>query len=322
MLDVHVKFECRNPPGLCRLTPGAQYQEALRMAAWVDRKGFHTVNFCEHHGAEDGYLPSPAVMAAATAALSETVRLQVNCVIPYHDPVRVAEDIAVLDIISGGRAEIVVLGGYVPSEFAMFDAQLNHRGQSIEEGVRVLRAAWTGEPFVFGQRRARVTPKPVQRPGPPVYIGGGVPRAARRAAAIADGFVPMFPEAWAAYAAECERLGKKPLHKGAVTAFVTVADDPDEAWRELAPHALYETNCYARWQAETGVTGIFREMTDAEALRRLGTFPVLTPEECIRMIRSLGDEGHVLLHPLIGGVHPDFGWRSLELFADKVMPYV
>ncbi len=322
MLDVCIKFECRHPNGLCNTTASEQYKVALEMIAWADQNGFHTINFCEHHGVDDGYLPSPMIMAAAAAAITKKVRLQANVVMPYHDPLRVAEDMAVVDIISEGRAEVVLLGGYVPSEFEMFNVELIDRGAAIEEGVEVLRKAWAGESFEYRGRRVRVTPKPVQPQGPPLYIGGGVAVAGRRAARIADGFVPMFPQAYEAYAEECVRLGKTSLHRGSVCSLLNIAEDPDEAWEALGPYALHETNCYARWQAETGVTGIFQESNDVNALRESGIFLVLTPTECLEMIESLGDEGYLMLHPLIAGVDANFGWQSLKLFREKVMPFM
>lgn len=319
MLDISVKFECRHPAGLCKDSPQTLYKTALEMIAWADQNGFQTINFCEHHGSDDGYLSAPLIMAAAAAAITENVRLQPNVVMSYYDPIRVAEDLAAIDLISNGRAELCILGGYVPSEFEMFGAELKNRGRAIEEGIAALRQAWTGEPFTYRGRRARVTPKPVQQQ-PPIFIGGGVDAAAKRAANIADGFVPMFPQAYNAYYDECIRLGKKPLHRGSVTSLLNVAENPDAAWEELGPHALHETNTYAKWQAETSVAGIFEEFTDVNALREQGVYLVLTPEECINMIESAGDQGYIMLHPLVGGVDVDFGWRSLKLFVEKVMP--
>lgn len=319
MLDTSIKFECRMPAGLGTQSPAELYKTVLSMISWADQQGFTTINFCEHHGSEDGYLSAPIVMAAAAAAVTERIRLQPNVVMPYYDPIRVAEDTAALDLISNGRAELVVLGGYVPSEFEMFGADLKDRGIAIEEGIQTLRDAWTGQPFTYRGRKACVTPKPVQD-AIPLYIGGGVSVAAKRAARIADGFMPMFPQAYDAYENECQHLGKPALHRGSVTSLLNIAEDPDQAWEQLAPHALHETNCYARWQAQTGVTGIFEESTDADALRESGVYQVLTPQQALDMISTCGDQGYIMLHPLVGGIDPAFGWNSLRLFAEQVMP--
>ena len=322
MLETSIKFECRQPADISQVESHTLYRTVLDMIAWADEQGFSSINFCEHHGAEDGYLSAPTVMASAAAAVSKQIRLQPNLVIPFYDPVRAAEDLAVVDIISNGRVEVVVLGGYVVAEFNMFGAELDDRGRAIEEGIAVLRSAWAGDTFDYQGRTVQVTPLPVQQGGIPIYIGGGVAPAARRAARIADGFVPMFPDAYATYAEACQQLGKTPLHRGSVTSLLNIAEDPDKAWQQLAPHAIHEMNCYARWQAQTGVTGIFQEVTDVEALRASGTYLVLTPEQCLEMMEGAGSEGYAMLHPLVGGIDPAFGWNSLRLFADKVMPYM
>lgn len=321
MTTVHLKYECRHPEqfGIDRQ---AQYQVALEQIRWADELGMTGVTFCEHHGSEDGYLSSPMIFAAAAASVTRNIRLRMNLVMAYHDPIRVAEDIAVLDILSGGRTELAVLGGYVPSEFEMFGRSLSDRGRLIEEGVDLLKQAWTGEPFEWKGRRVQVTPKPIQSP-PRLLIGGGAPVAARRAARLAEGIIPMIPEAYDPYEEECRKLGKTPVNEGKIgPAFLHVSEDPDRDWALIAPHALYETNCYARWQAQTGVTGIFEEMTDADALRESGVFQVLTPEQVLELADQLGPDGQLLFHPLMGGLDGDLAWQSLELFADKVWPHL
>ena len=194
---------------------------------------------------------------------------------------RLAEDLAVADIVSNGRVEIVGIGGYVIPEFEMFGERLQDRGQYIEQAVSLLRQAWTGEAFEYQGRKVRITPRPIQRSGPPIYLGGRVAAAARRAARIGDGFVPMTEEAIPAYQRECQRLGKEPVVMGRTEAvFVHLSNDPDRDWRRIAPHALDQSNMYVRWQSQTGVDGIFSPVTDVDALRSSGTFAVLTPDEC------------------------------------------
>lgn len=321
MTTVHLKYECRHPEefGIDRQ---AQYQEALAQIRWADELGVTAVNFCEHHGSEDGYLSSPMTFAAAAAAVTSRTRLRVNLVMAFHDPIRVAEDLALVDIISGGRLELAVLGGYVPSEFEMFGRTLKERGQRIEEGIELLRQAWTGRPFPWKGRTVQVTPRPLQDP-PRILIGGGVPPAARRAARMAEGLVPMVPEAVDVYRQECERLGKPAVNEAHIgPAFLHISEDPEGDWAKIAPHALYESNCYARWQAQTGVTGIFQEMTDPDVLRESGVFQVLTPDQCLELAENLGPQGQILLHPLMGGLDPKLAWQSLELFKNKVWPHL
>lgn len=300
------------------------YEAAVEQCRWADHYGFGTVMLAEHHGADDGYLPSPLVMGAAIAAVTTKMRVRVQALIlPFHDPLRLAEDIAVLDLISAGRAEIAAAGGYLASEFAQFGRALNQRGRLVEEGIAALRQAWTGEPFEYQGRTVRITPTPHQNPIP-IALGGASEAAARRAAHIADAFIPAMPELMAVYAAECAKLGKTPAPAERMgPVFLHVAEDPDRAWAQIAPHALHETNCYARWMAESmGDKSVFKAMDDADQLRASGAYQVVTPAECLAIARDLGPGGRIALHPLMGGLSPELGWECLELFADQVLPHL
>jgi alkanesulfonate monooxygenase SsuD/methylene tetrahydromethanopterin reductase-like flavin-dependent oxidoreductase (luciferase family) len=287
------------------------YRAALEQCRWA-----------EHHGADDGYLPAPLIMAAAIAGITEKMRLRVQALIlPLHDPLRLAEDIAVLDLVSGGRAEIVAAGGYLASEFAQFDKSLSARGKLVEAAIAALRQAWTGAPFDYHGRTVRITPTPLQHPLP-LALGGASAAAARRAARIADAFIPAMPELMEVYRAECAALGKVPAPAERMgPVFLHVAEDPDRAWARIAPHALHETNCYAQWMAQSmGDKSVFKASADAAQLRASGAYQVVTPEQCLDIARQLGPGGRLALHPLMGGMPPDLGWECLELFAAKVLP--
>ena len=109
---------------------------ALEQCEWADRLGFATVTLSEHHGSPDGYLPSPLVFGAAIAARTRNLRIVIAALIaPLHDPIRLAEDIAVLDVLSNGRVIPVVSGGYVESEFRAFGKRLSDRARVMEEIV-------------------------------------------------------------------------------------------------------------------------------------------------------------------------------------------
>jgi hypothetical protein len=102
--------------------------------------------------------------------------------------------------------------------------------------------------------------------------------------------------------------------------FVHVADDPDAAWKRIAPHALHETNAYARWASDTGADVPYQPIEDPNALRASGLYPVLTPDELIERARALGPLGSVILHPLMGGMDPELSWESLRLVEQRVLP--
>jgi alkanesulfonate monooxygenase SsuD/methylene tetrahydromethanopterin reductase-like flavin-dependent oxidoreductase (luciferase family) len=298
------------------------YRIGLDMAQWADANGFAECMLSEHHGTDDGYLPSPLVYGAAIAARTEKLRIAVSAmVLPLHDPIRVAEDAAVLDQLSNGRLDLVMVAGFRPPEFAMFQRSLTGRTKVLEESIGVLRKAWTGEPFEYRGKTVRVTPAPQQKHGPKILLGGASPAAARRAARIGDGFVPAVPELYDHYRQECIALGKTPAEEKVIGSLCTfIANDPDALWEKIAPHALHETNEYARWYAEGGTSGPFAPIDDPEQLREMGIYRVFTPQQCLEFAETLGPDGWLFFHPLLSGLDPEIGWQSLRLLKEQVLP--
>src|SRR4051794_30908083 len=153
-------------------SPAERYAAALDMAEWADRAGCVSIAVSEHHGSPDGYLPSPLPMLGALAARTTNVRFMVAALIaPFYDPLRLAEDLIVLDHLSKGRVDLIVAGGYVREEFAMFDVPMRDRGRRVTEAVAALKGAFTGEPFEFRGRTVHVTPGPYRPGGPSITLG-------------------------------------------------------------------------------------------------------------------------------------------------------
>lgn len=323
MAFVQIRYECRAPAEVSPMSLEEVYETTLEQIAWIDAQGFPvTVNFSEHHGAEDGYLPSPLTLAAAAAAITRHVRLLVNVVLPLWDPLHVAEEAAVLDHISKGRAQLLLMGGFVPEEFATFGAEPSRRGELMEEGVRALRQAWTGESFEYRGRRCRILPRPVQQPHPPLFMGAASPAAARRAACLADGFIAV-PWLNQHYLEECSALGRTPRHQGEMPfSYLYVCEDPERTWQRLAPYCLYETNMYARWQASASQAGMFKPATDPEALRALKIYQPVTPEAVLARAPGFARNDALVLHPLISGLEKELSWEGLRLFFGKVAPHI
>ena len=167
-----IRFDLRLPP-FATTTKADQYAAALEQSAWADQHGFATVVLSEHHGTDDGYLPSPLVMAGAMAARTERIHITISALlVPLHNPLRLAEDIAVVDNLSRGRLAIVAGLGYRRPEFEMFGVDRTQRGRILEESIEVMRKAWTGEPFEYEGRPAQITPRPFTLPHPLLFIGG------------------------------------------------------------------------------------------------------------------------------------------------------
>ena len=178
-----LRFDMRAPD--IGAPPSVLYPASVDMCEWGDRLGFETVYLAEHHGAEDGYCPAPMIQASAILARTTAMRVHFSALIAVlHDPLRLAEDLAVLDLISGGRIEMTLGIGYRPHEYEMFGIQKSKRVPILEEIIHTLEQAWTGEPFEFRGRTVMVRPTPVQRPRPPIYIGGSTEASAYRAARL------------------------------------------------------------------------------------------------------------------------------------------
>ena len=305
--------------------PRELYAAALDQCAWADDLGFDCVGLGEHHAAEDGYLPSPLVMAAAIAGRTRRLRLRPNALLaPLYDPLKLAEDLAVLQNLSGGRLEVVIGAGYRPAEFEMFGTHRDERRARYVETFEVLRKAWTGEAFDYRGRQVCVTPVP--DPAPRLLLGGAHPAVARRAARIADGFYPPAGENWDFYRDACLSLGKPDPGpcKTLGPIFTHVSRDPEADWSRIAPHAAHCARSYAEWTVEAygRAAGPFSAGVDIDDLRRSGAYQVLNPQQAVAMIRALGRDRTFILTPLLGGLDPRLAWQSLELFGQEVWPDV
>lgn len=324
MLEFWLRYDLRSPSfgvGSAELA-----RVAIEQVEWADKRGFHKVELTEHHGTPDNVNPSPLIIAAAMASRTSVIRFQPSAIIlPLHDPIRIAEDCIMVDIVSNGRLDVTLGLGYMPSEFEMFGVMLKDRGQLMDHKLDALGRALKGDTFEYDGRKIHVTPSPVQAGGPKLFIGGGVLAAARRAARFGDGYYPMtyrtdFVEE---YHRACAEFGKAPgrVINGGGSTVIHIAEDPEEAWATLAPFALHETNSYAANAEKTGQTLHQKPAGSAEALRNSGNYVVLTPEEGLTYCREQRDLGrHVAINPLISGIDPAFSWKSLELIEDRIIP--
>jgi alkanesulfonate monooxygenase SsuD/methylene tetrahydromethanopterin reductase-like flavin-dependent oxidoreductase (luciferase family) len=321
MADLMLRFDMRQPDfsTACRTE---FYQAAIDMCAWGDDKGFGSVHLSEHHGSPDGYCPSPLVLASAIAARTSNIRMFISALIaPLHDPVQLAEDLAVLDIISRGRVIPIVSGGYREEEFKAVGKDLSIRKKYMDDIGPFLTKAWTGETFEYEGRTITITPQPFSSPRPMILMGGSSKPAAHRAARDADYFIPSGPEIFEFYRAELKKLGKPdPGPMPAAPSTVTfVAEDPDAYWEKIAPHAQHETNMYAQWAEKAQMFTPYRHHDNLDELRASGAYIVYRPQELIDAARDMISAQPIMFHPLCGGIDPELGWASLNLFIDKVM---
>ena len=186
-------YDFRNP-AQWRQPADRLYREILDQIAWGENNGFDDVWLSEHHFIEDGYLPSILPAAAAIAARTNRIRIASGVLLmPFHNPIRLAEDIATVDVISGGRFELGVGIGFKREEFTGFGVSSKERGARTDQSLDIIRRALSGETVTFKSdffdfQNIKVTPEPIQKPHPPVWLGGFTPPALRRAVRFGDGF--------------------------------------------------------------------------------------------------------------------------------------
>ena len=203
-----MRFDLRAPESGAPI--GDLYAACLEMAAWGEERGCLAAIVSEHHASPDGYLPSPLLLASAIASRTQRLPIQVAALlVPLHDPIELAEQMAVLDILSGGRVSYVCAIGYREEEYALFGREMKGRGRRLEVCVEAMRRARSGEPFEFEGRPVRVTPTPTTPGGPALMMGGGSPAAIRRAARLGMGVMAQGgdPSLDAIYREACEGGG-------------------------------------------------------------------------------------------------------------------
>jgi len=316
-----LRFDFRNPE-LGGVSMADRYAAALEMVEWADGLGCVTVAVSEHHGSADGYLPSPLMMLSAMAARTTNVRFMVAALVTsFYDPIRLAEDLVVLDNISRGRVDLVLGSGYVPSEFEMYGVPSSERAARLTEVRETLQAAFTGEPFEFRGRQVQVTPAPERPGGPGLMLGGSSEVAARRAARLGAGFIPVSAEVWEFYRDEVQQLGGADPGESIVgeNYILALFDDVERGWEELGPYFLHETNAYGAWQEQSNSHAPFHTATSVDELRARGTHKIVTPDEFITEMRAAPFPFQIF-HPMCGGIPPELAWHSLRLFESEVLP--
>jgi alkanesulfonate monooxygenase SsuD/methylene tetrahydromethanopterin reductase-like flavin-dependent oxidoreductase (luciferase family) len=316
-----MRFDMRSPDP-ARTTD--LYAAAIEMAEWAETRGCVVVALSEHHASPDGFLPSPLVLASAMAARTKQVGLFVAAaLLPMYDPIRLAEDIAVLDHVSNGRVSYVFGLGYRPEEFALYGIPMNERAHRADAGLRVLLDALAGKAVVAAD--VRVTPEPRVPGGPAIAWGGQSAAAARRAARFGLDFLAQTDgdELGDAYRDECARLGRTP---GSITlpspdspTTVFVADELDRAWEELGPYLLHDATTYAAWNPQGNTASLSYGTTVEELRAENGAHRVMTVDDAIEHVRRYGLIG---LHPLCGGLPPELAWPYLRRVAEDVLPNV
>jgi alkanesulfonate monooxygenase SsuD/methylene tetrahydromethanopterin reductase-like flavin-dependent oxidoreductase (luciferase family) len=298
------------------------YSATIEMCAWAEGRNCVGAVLSQHHAVEDGYLPSPVPLAAAIAARTARLPITVGALLlALYEPVKLAEDLVVVDLISRGRVSYVVGIGYRPEEFAMFGVNSKSRGALTEERIGLLKRLWTGERVTIDGRSVVVTPRPFTPGGPFLAYGGGSEAAAKRAGRLGLFFMAETHDSsleTAYRAAGGEGAPGCMFPPAGVPLTVFVAEDPPRAWGEIGQYLLADARSYAGWNAmRSGTASISRAGSVDELAGERGAYQILTPQEA----RELLSGGFPLnLQPLVGGLPPDLAWPYLETAAAVASP--
>lgn len=316
-----IRFNFLDPDASNAARMSDRYRTGLEIARYADAHGFSAITLEEHHSSAVAWSPTPLLNAAVVLSSTEKVMVSISALlVPLHDPIRIAEDIAVIDLTSKGRLVVVTGLGYRPVEYAAMGKDFKRRGKLLDEALEVMLKAWTGEPFEHNGEIVQVLPPPFTKPHPMLLVGGSAPAAARRAARFG---LPMqlpgaFPEIEALYYAECERHGTQGF---CVTpenvVMLHVAEDPDRVWAEHGECFMNEAGLYKSWQPPGQSSAVCSSASTPEDLRQEGIYQVLTPAEAVELARA---NGALVLHPLVGGMPIEEAWSSVQLTAEHVLP--
>ena len=308
----------------------ALYAASLEQMAWAESLGFDSVWLTEHHFCEDGYTPSPLVVAAAIGMRTTRMRIGTNLMLlPLADPVRMAEDAAAVSILTGGRFDLGVGIGYRQLEFDYFGRKLSHRPSLMEEGVRIIRQAWTGEPVHFSGKRFHIDGLPV-RPAPAnppnLYMGGMAEPAIARAARLGDGFLSTGGIGHDVYVQALRDAGRDPA-EGRICAghWAIIAPDPEAEAARVGDAVLYQSNQYIRWGA-FGPPDQVPEFPDARAAIDGGLYELWDADQAVAgltaMLRDYPQIVDVHFWAQFPGEPVDSGSRRIEYMASHVLPRV
>ncbi len=304
------------------------YRDTIDQIEWAEGLGYGSVWFTEHFFCDDGYTPSALILAGAVGQRTKQMRIGTNLMLlPLHDPLRLAGDVATMSILTGGRFDLGVGLGYRAEEFAAFGRKLSHRPSLMEEAVAILRQAWSGEPIEFEGKRfsvpagLRVTPVPATPPR--ILMGGMSEPAIKRAARLGDGFLATGGIGSDIYLQACAEAGTTPsIYAG---HWGIVDEDPERVAAEVGPHALYEVNEYIKWGA-FGPPDQVPPFPDAAAALEHGLYQVMDPAtavtELTSMLQACPEIVDVHFWARFPGEPVAAGARRIELLAKDVLPKV
>jgi alkanesulfonate monooxygenase SsuD/methylene tetrahydromethanopterin reductase-like flavin-dependent oxidoreductase (luciferase family) len=301
-------------------------RDALDLVRYADENGISGVRVDEHHVTGYGWSPNPILEAGLLLAATKRIRVSARAALgPLYEPVRLAEDIALLDQLGGDRLFVCIGQGYRPIEYAAMRRSFEERGRLTDELLDTLLKAWSGKPFEYNGATIQVTPLPATKPYPNVAIGGSARATARRAVRYGLPLhIPAYlPELKAYYEQQCAEAGIAPSvtmvpREGHGPVFI--AEDPEEAWAEIGPHFLWEAASYSAWMRSDMQSHMHEKAQTLDELRASGIWSIMSPQQCVEHLRRLGPTPSIVFHPLCGGIPRERAFDCLRLFVEEVVP--
>jgi alkanesulfonate monooxygenase SsuD/methylene tetrahydromethanopterin reductase-like flavin-dependent oxidoreductase (luciferase family) len=315
------------PAELSRTT-GQFYAELLEQVEAAEQLGFDSFWVAEHHFHEYGGIPRPPIWMAAAAQRTRRIRLGAAVVVlPFDNPLRSAEDYAMVDVLSGGRLNLGVGSGYLTHEFDGFGVPVDEKRERFDEGLAIMLRAWTGERFSHEGRFHRVRDVqlnvvPVQKPRPPVWIA--VLRNDAAASVGARGFpVMMIPYATTEHLSELAETIRRFRQ-----AFISAGGRPEDATVPFGLHAYCADSLdQARAEGQEAMdryvrTRLYAKQRPFDLLREKDLIAFGSPDDVARVARRYADAGltHFLAITNFGGLPHKKVLRSMELTAKHVVP--
>ncbi|HEY2485107.1 MAG TPA: LLM class flavin-dependent oxidoreductase [Candidatus Binataceae bacterium] len=325
------QLDFRNPPRSER-SFATLYGDSLEQVELAEALGFDSIWLTEHHFTDDGYLPAMLPAAAAIAARTKRVTIGTFVLLaPFQHPLKLAEDAAVVDVISNGRLRLGLGQGYRQEEFDGFGVPRAERLGRTLETIEILKLAWTGQRFSFDGKYfhfkdVRVLPTPASHPYPELLWGAGAPKAIRRAAKMGLSFACVGGrKEMGIYTEALKEAGRNPADFSLVNSRVVyIAATAQQAWKEVGDALMYQAQHYGKWLSAAAGTSDMSQVLIRPDPERLKRTSILGPPEEVRArITAVIESGPItdlITVAQLPGLDPAKARRSLERFGREVLP--
>lgn len=325
--------------GFIPMEGGRFYREFLEETILGESLGFDSVWLEEHHGVQDHYWPSPLMGLAGVATHTGRILLGTDIlVLPFYHPVRVAEDAAMLDIMSGGRFILGAAIGYKPDEFSLYQLSMEKRGARFEEAICLIKALWIQDEVNFEGKYyqvkgLKIEPRPVSSPHPPIWLGGWGELSLARAASIGDAWIPgptanleKLMQAQRIYHQRLRSIGIDPKTRPTpLTREVVIADTDEEALEVAEMHLLINyRDEYGGGKWRHPIIGN-EDPTPVNQIETLlnDRFLIGSPDTVTQKLHKFKEVfgvDHIICRLYYPGISHEFILRALKLIAREVMP--